>query len=91
MHQTFCPSPARVVFLCRITCRITFLIASLSIFSIGTVTASPVLAEAGMPIRFTDRSIDIPATIAALQREQVNTYLYQIWRTAGDWDQLRVR
>ena len=88
MRPNFLSAAGRVVFLYRITCRITFLIAFLSVFSIGTVTAAPVLAEAGTPIRLTDGSINIPATIAALQREQVNTYLYQIWRTAGDWDQL---
>lgn len=50
--------------------------------------AGPVLAEAGEPVRCADGSVDISATIDVLRREDVNTDLYQCWRTAGDWDQL---
>jgi hypothetical protein len=88
MEAEMCPSRARrlCAALRRLFCAV-LLIAS-SLLPLGTTSAGPVLAEAGAPIRAKDRSIDIPDTIAALRSEHVNTYLFQVWRNAGDWGQL---
>jgi hypothetical protein len=48
----------------------------------------PVTASAGNLIRNTDGRVDIDATIAALRRMGVTTFLYPVWEQPRDFDDL---
>jgi hypothetical protein len=73
-----------------------FIVLSFVVVSILTWLAPAPVRAADQPIigamsgerRGADKRIDIPATIDALRRLNVNTFYYLVWENEHDWDDL---